>query len=95
MLGSSHKRICKRAFLYTTPLFRRPLLVLTAVSGLSALTELTQALIPALGRTCVTDDWFMNTVGAALGPLIATGIIFLNKRRPQPAEDHSLNKQLR
>ncbi|SMH28216.1 VanZ like family protein [Rathayibacter oskolensis] len=59
----------------------RPLPVLAAVSGLSALIELVQALAPALGRSCDTDDWFMNTVGAAIGAALATGILGVERRR--------------
>ncbi|MDP9822286.1 VanZ family protein [Nocardioides massiliensis] len=46
---------------------RRPLLALLAGSALSAAIELFQALVPALGRSCSTNDWLANTIGAALG----------------------------
>ena len=46
---------------------RRPLLALLAGSTLSAAIELLQALVPALGRSCSTNDWLANTIGAALG----------------------------
>jgi hypothetical protein len=46
---------------------RRPLLALLAGSALSAAIELFQALVPSLGRSCSTNDWLANTVGAALG----------------------------
>lgn len=61
--------------------FRRPLLVFFAVSGLSLLIEIIQALAPGLGRTCDTNDWFMNTVGAAVGASLAIGISALEARR--------------
>ncbi|MHA7155688.1 VanZ family protein [Arthrobacter sp. TMN-50] len=61
--------------------WRRPLPVLFAVSGLSALIEIIQALTPSLGRTCDTNDWFMNTLGAAIGTLLAAGIGALETRR--------------
>lgn len=61
----------------------RPLPVLAAVSGMSALIELFQALVPILGRACDTNDWFMNTVGAALGALLAVVIIAVEARRPE------------
>jgi VanZ family protein len=62
---------------------RRPLAVFGAVSGLSALIELGQALVPTLGRACDTDDWLMNTVGAAVGALLAAVIIAVEARRPE------------
>jgi glycopeptide antibiotics resistance protein len=52
----------------------RPLPVFAAVSCLSALIELLQALVPTLGRACDTNDWFMNTIGAALGAVLAVVI---------------------
>jgi VanZ family protein len=52
----------------------RPLPVFAAVSCLSALIELLQALVPTLGRACDTDDWFMNTIGAAFGAVLAVVI---------------------
>lgn len=60
---------------------RRPLLTLAGVSGLSAFLELVQALIPALGRSCDTNDWFMNIVGGLLGVLGAVSITALDRRR--------------
>ena len=61
----------------------RPLAVFAAVSGLSALIELFQALVPTLGRACDTNDWFMNTAGAALGALLAIAIISIEARCPE------------
>jgi glycopeptide antibiotics resistance protein len=61
--------------------FRRPPVIFAAASGLSALIELTQVLIPALGRVCDTDDWFMNTIGATIGALLAAAIIAVDTRR--------------
>ncbi|MWV51265.1 VanZ family protein [Rathayibacter sp. VKM Ac-2803] len=60
---------------------RRPVLVAAAVSGLSALIELVQALLPDLGRSCDTDDWFMNTVGALVGAVLAAVILLVESRR--------------
>ncbi len=60
---------------------QRPLPVFAAVTGLSALIELVQAVVPDLGRSCDTNDWFMYTVGAAIGAIIATAIIALTARR--------------
>lgn len=73
--------------LFASLRFRRPLRTFAAVSGLSALIELTQAFLPALGRSCDTDDWFMNTIGAALGTLVAAGIIALGRRRARTPID--------
>ncbi|MEI4273704.1 VanZ family protein [Klenkia sp. LSe6-5] len=53
--------------LLATVVWRRPLLVLLAGTVLSALVELTQALLPGLGRVCDTNDWLYNTAGSALG----------------------------
>lgn len=50
---------------------RRPLLVLFAASGFSAGLETLQALIPAIGRSCDTNDWLANTIGAAVGVAVA------------------------
>ena len=68
---------------------RRPLRVLGAVSGLSALIELVQAVVPALGRACDTNDWFMNSVGAGLGALLAAGIIAVEARRLADSRPHA------
>ncbi|MCJ1674564.1 MULTISPECIES: VanZ family protein [unclassified Rathayibacter] len=59
----------------------RPVLVAAAVSGLSALIELVQASVPAIGRSCDTNDWFMNTIGAVLGALLAAVILAIENRR--------------
>lgn len=60
-----------------------PVRVLAAASALSALIELVQALVPALGRACDTNDWLMNTVGAAAGALLGAAIAAGESRRPQ------------
>jgi hypothetical protein len=50
--------------------------MLVAGSALSAVIEGLQALVPAIGRSCDTNDWAMNTVGvltaAALGWALLT-----------------------
>lgn len=72
--------------LFLVPVFfaalatRRPLLLFVAGAGLSALVEALQGLIPALGRACDTDDWVVNTIGAAAGALLALGVLALAKR---------------
>ncbi|MCH1865340.1 VanZ family protein [Nocardioides sp. CFH 31398] len=63
---------------------RRPLVVAVAASGLSALIEVVQALVPATGRVCDTNDWFMNTVGAALGVLLGLLTVAVVPPRPRP-----------
>lgn len=52
-------------------LTRRPVAVLIAGSVISALIELIQAFAPVLGRSCSTNDWFMNSLGAVLGAVLA------------------------
>ncbi|MFJ3385118.1 MULTISPECIES: VanZ family protein [unclassified Curtobacterium] len=65
--------------LFAALLTGRPVAVLTAASGLSAAIELVQALLPALGRACDTNDWFMNSVGAVLGGVVAAGIVVVER----------------
>lgn len=59
----------------------RPVVVTIGVSGLSAVLEVVQALTPALGRACDTNDWFMNTVGALVGGAGAVLVSTLDRRR--------------
>lgn len=65
---------------------RHPLVVALGVSGLSALIEVVQALAPALGRACDTNDWSMNTVGAVIGAVGAALVLALDRRRSNPIE---------
>ncbi|CAM3658446.1 VanZ family protein [Nocardioides zeicaulis] len=58
----------------------RPVLVLLAASLASGLVELVQALVPALGRSCSTNDWLSNTLGAALGAALATLALAVARR---------------
>ena len=46
---------------------RRAGLTLVAGSALSAAVEAFQALVPALGRSCSTNDWLSNSIGAVIG----------------------------
>ncbi|MBB5850667.1 VanZ family protein [Amycolatopsis umgeniensis] len=62
---------------------RRPLTMLVAGSALSAVVETLQALVPAIGRACDTNDWLMNTLGGVLGLLLALGTAWLVDRRAQ------------
>ena len=57
---------------------RRPLMVLVGASAASALIELIQAIAVALGRSCSTNDWLSNTLGAALGTAIAASALWLH-----------------
>jgi VanZ family protein len=63
--------------LFASLRYRRPLAAPAAVSLLSVLIELVQAALPA----CDTNDWLMNTVGAAVGALLAFGIVVRSRRR--------------
>ena len=50
---------------------RHPLLTLVAGSSLSVAIEALQAVAPAIGRACDTNDWLMNTIGTVVGVLLA------------------------
>lgn len=60
---------------------RRPLPVLAAGVGLSAAIEAVQAAVPALGRSCDTQDWAMNTAGTVVAVLLAAATTALTDRR--------------
>ncbi|WP_186325364.1 VanZ family protein [Microbacterium sp. BH-3-3-3] len=60
---------------------RHPLLVFAGVSALSAVIETVQSLAPVIGRRCDTDDWLMNTIGAALGAGAVLVILWIEGRR--------------
>lgn len=60
---------------------RRPLLAFLAGTGLSAGTEAIQALIPPIGRSCDTNDWWMSTLGAGIAAALATVTLALANRR--------------
>ncbi|QCC77806.1 VanZ family protein [Nocardioides daphniae] len=61
-------------------LLRRPVVALLGASGASLLIEAVQAVVPALGRSCSTNDWVSNTIGAALGALLALVALKLHHR---------------
>jgi glycopeptide antibiotics resistance protein len=64
---------------------RRPMLVLVACSGLSVVLETVQALVPAIGRSCDTNDWLSNTIGAMTGAVLAGAALYLAQvRRSKP-----------
>ncbi|MGN0064279.1 MAG: VanZ family protein [Nocardioides sp.] len=50
---------------------RRVVAAVLAGSALSLAIESVQGLVPALGRSCSTDDWLANSLGAVLGGLLA------------------------
>lgn len=58
----------------------RPAVALLVGSALSVLIELIQAVVPAIGRSCDTTDWLNNTIGAAIGALLAAAALRLAKR---------------
>ena len=65
---------------FATLATRRPLLIALAGVTLSAVIEAVQALVPAIGRACDTNDWAMNTGGVVLGVLLSTATIALTRR---------------
>lgn len=65
---------------FATLATRRPLVVLAAGVGLSAAIEALQAVVFAIGRACDTNDWMMNTIGVAVGVLLALGTVRLSSR---------------
>jgi len=68
---------------------RRPLVAfLGGVVG-SAAVELVQALLPALGRSCDTNDWLTNSIGAAIGALLAGAAIWAARRWPSHEPESS------
>jgi VanZ like family len=60
---------------------RRPMVVLIAGSGASAALEAVQALVPAIGRSCDTNDWMSNTIGAITGAVLAWTALYLAQAR--------------
>ena len=66
---------------FTALATRRPLATLAAGLMLSAVVEAAQALVPAIGRACDTNDWLMNAAGAVVGAALA----LLVRRRRVPS----------
>ncbi|OLF11976.1 hypothetical protein BLA60_08045 [Actinophytocola xinjiangensis] len=66
---------------------RRPVVVFAAGAGISAAIEAVQALVPGIGRACDTNDWLMNTIGAAAAVALARATIALVDRVPARARD--------
>ena len=70
---------------------RRPVLVMVAGSGLSAIVEVFQAAVPALGRSCASGDWMNNTIGAVIGALLALLSLVLAPYWSRPARSSSID----
>lgn len=60
---------------------RLPWLALAGGVVVSATIEATQALLPVLGRSCDTNDWLSNSIGALVGAVLAV-VATLLVRRP-------------
>ena len=60
----------------------RPWAVLVIGIGASAAIEAVQALVPAIGRACDTNDWAMNSLGLLAGALAARGLLALTASTP-------------
>lgn len=60
---------------------RRPLVVALGLSAGSAGIEGLQALVTALGRSCSTDDWLTNTIGATIGAAIGALALVAHRTR--------------
>lgn len=63
---------------------RRPVLAAAAAIAVSAGVELLQALAPSLGRSCSTNDWLANSIGAVLGAALACAGLRLAGETPAP-----------
>lgn len=63
----------------------RPLVVAVAASAGSAGIEVLQAFVPALGRSCSTNDWLSNTLGAVLGATLGAAAVWSRRRGRPPA----------
>lgn len=64
-------------------LIGHPVLVLLGASLTSGLIELFQAVVPALGRSCSTNDWLSNTLGSALGAALAAMALAVSRLREE------------
>lgn len=61
---------------------RRPVLVAALASAGSAGLEAAQALVPAIGRACDTNDWAMNSLGVLAAALLAGAVLAGADRSP-------------
>lgn len=58
----------------------RPVASVVVASIFSFAIEVLQAAVPALGRSCSTNDWLYNTVGAMIGGALGAAAIRLSRR---------------
>ena len=75
---------------FATLASRQPLVVLVGGSLVSASLEAVQAAVPAIGRSCDTNDWFNNTIGVAIGVFAAwaaAGWFWRQERQPAADRD--------
>ncbi|GAA5114002.1 hypothetical protein GCM10023339_19060 [Alloalcanivorax gelatiniphagus] len=70
---------------------RRPLPAVVAGSAVSLAVETAQGITLVAGRSCSTNDWVMNTLGAVLGAVLATVALAVDRlwsgRRPVRVPD--------
>lgn len=50
-------------------------------TGLSVTIEATQAAVTSLGRSCDSNDWITNTMGAVIGAALGWGALPFARRR--------------
>ncbi|SDH71748.1 VanZ family protein [Agrococcus jejuensis] len=68
---------------------RQPILAALLGAVLAAGIELTQAIVPAVGRSCTLDDWVANAIGSVLGAALgAIGVALADWRRRERAHEH-------
>jgi hypothetical protein len=60
---------------FATLVTRRPGLMLVAGVVLSVTIEGLQALVPAIGRSCDTNDWAMNTLGVLVAAVMGWALL--------------------
>ncbi len=63
---------------------RRPLLTFLGATVLSIGLEGVQALATGIGRSCDTTDWLSNTIGAAIGAVLAMAALWIARRGSVP-----------
>ncbi len=68
------------AVYFTALATKRPVATFAAGVALSAGVEATQALIPALSRSCDTGDWAMNCLGALAAAVLAAITLAIAER---------------
>jgi hypothetical protein len=78
---------------FATLASRRPFVILVVGSLVSASLEAVQAAIPAIGRSCDTNDWFNNTIGVAIGVFAAWAAAgWFWRQERQPAADRDADR---